>query len=125
MWLSDHRFADFVKEKWPANNNDIIAKTESFTKELKIWNREIFGKIQKNKKILIARLNGTQKALELGPNPYLSNLNVQLQDDFQNSVQQEEMYWLQKSLEKWHVQGDRNTSFFHLSTIVKRRRKKI
>lgn len=35
------------------------------------------------------------------------------------------MIWFQKSREKWVVHGDRNTTFFHASTIVRRRRTRI
>lgn len=35
------------------------------------------------------------------------------------------MLWAQKSREKWFKNGDRNASYFHLSTVVRRRRNKI
>ena len=33
--------------------------------------------------------------------------------------------WALKSQINWTVQGDRNTSFFHLSTLVRRKRNRI
>lgn len=35
------------------------------------------------------------------------------------------MIWFQKSREKWVALGDRNTQYFHTSTIIRRRRNKI
>ncbi|VVA23745.1 PREDICTED: Transposon TX1, partial [Prunus dulcis] len=35
------------------------------------------------------------------------------------------MFWLQKSRNTWLKEGDRNTKFFHLSTIIRRRRNKL
>lgn len=35
------------------------------------------------------------------------------------------MIWFQKSREKWIAFGDRNTKFFHTSTIIRRRRNRI
>ncbi|KAL8162848.1 hypothetical protein V2J09_014337 [Rumex salicifolius] len=39
--------------------------------------------------------------------------------------EQEETLWFHKSREKWVALGDRNTSFFHMSTIIRRRRNGI
>lgn len=40
-------------------------------------------------------------------------------------LEQEEVLWFQKSWEKWCVHGDRNTKFFHMSTIIRRKRNRV
>jgi len=40
-------------------------------------------------------------------------------------LQQEELFWYQKSREKWVQCGDRNTKFFHTMTMARRKRNKI
>ena len=35
------------------------------------------------------------------------------------------MLWFQKSRGKWCVHGDRNTKFFHMSTIIRRKRNRV
>ncbi|CAA7029675.1 unnamed protein product [Microthlaspi erraticum] len=40
-------------------------------------------------------------------------------------LEQEEMIWFQKSREKWIPLGDRNTRFFHTSTVIRRQRNRI
>lgn len=45
--------------------------------------------------------------------------------DFEEVLEQEEIIWFQKSREKWIAHGDRNTKFFHTSTIIRRRRNRI
>lgn len=40
-------------------------------------------------------------------------------------LEKEEIVWFQKSREKWVAHGDRNTKFFHTSTIIRRRRNRV
>lgn len=71
------------------------------------------------------RLAGIQRNLELGPNPFLSNLNRHLQKDYEGILLQEECYWKQKSRDNWIALGDRNTSYFHASTTINKGRRWI
>ena len=50
-----------------------------------------------------------------------ASLNLEL-DDW---LEREDLKWKQKSRELWAKEGDRNTRFFHLSTLVRRRRNRI
>jgi len=40
-------------------------------------------------------------------------------------LSQEEDLWALKSQINWMIQGDRNTSFYHVSTLVRRKRNQI
>lgn len=42
-----------------------------------------------------------------------------------NIRDREAIYWKQKFREKWIQDGDSNTKFFHLATMIRRRRNKI
>ncbi|KAF7129689.1 hypothetical protein RHSIM_Rhsim10G0093500 [Rhododendron simsii] len=48
-----------------------------------------------------------------------------LEDNLAKAWEKEELYWKQKSHQKWLQFGDRNTSFFHASTVARRRRNHI
>ena len=40
-------------------------------------------------------------------------------------LNQEEELWALKSRENWMIQGDRNTNFYHVSTLIRRKRNQI
>uniref|UniRef100_A0A2N9F8F6 RNase H type-1 domain-containing protein n=1 Tax=Fagus sylvatica TaxID=28930 RepID=A0A2N9F8F6_FAGSY len=77
------------------------------------------------KKRILARMNGAQNALALNPTESLSRLERSLREEFSSILQIEEEFWALKSRVGWVVDGDRNTKFFHTSTIIRRRFNKI
>jgi len=48
-----------------------------------------------------------------------------IQQEYNDVLKQEEILWYQKSRENWVKLGDRNTSFFHTQTLVRRKRNKL
>ena len=77
------------------------------------------------KKRLMARLNGIQRAMAITPSASLLDLEKNLLLELDNVLSQEGELWALKSRVNWSIQGDRNTSFFHMSTLVRRKRNKI
>ena len=96
-----------------------------FVVRAKKWNCEVFENLSAKKRIILARLHGTQKALANNPNEFLLELEQQLISDYSLILIQEEKYWALKSRLNIATFGDCNTSFFHVSTLVRRYRKKI
>lgn len=97
----------------------------NFTVLVKQWNMNEFGNIFARKKRLLARINGTQKALSNGPNHFLIQLEKGLIAEYNLILRQEEEFWALKSRVNWAINGDRNTTFFHVSTLVRRHKNKI
>lgn len=125
MWMLHQGFKDFVSAIWNNSNGNAMCKTISLTKALTDWNKEVFGNIFQQKKILMARLDGTQRSLCKRTVPFLVELEKKLLGDLNVILEQEELFWLQKSRNILLKEGDKNTKFFHLSTVVRRRRNKI
>ena len=90
-----------------------------------MWNKEVFGNVFHKKSRLEARIKGTQHALASNPNQFLINLGRTLLEEYNLILQQEHDLWATKSRYNWAILGDRNTSFFHTSAIVRRKRNRI
>ena len=96
-----------------------------FVDRVKKWNMEVFGNIFAKKRRVLARLNGVQKAIAKNPNDFLLNLESQLSSEYSLILMQEEEFWALKSRLNAASFRDQNTSFFHISTVVRRHRNKI
>ncbi|KAF7823597.1 reverse transcriptase [Senna tora] len=98
---------------------------QPFYEDVKVWNRKVFGNIFEEKCKLYARLQGIQRQLDMGPSKSLNILQTQLWNEYEDTLNQEELFWKQKSRCQWIIEGDRNTRFYHTSTMIRRRRNKI
>lgn len=81
----------------------------------------MFGNITYKKHQLLNRLYGIAHSRSSGWNPYLVRLQRDLWGDYEQVLYQEEVMWLQKSRCKWFKQGDKNTMYFHSTTVFKRK----
>ncbi|KAL2899374.1 hypothetical protein RDABS01_024456 [Bienertia sinuspersici] len=123
-WLTHEKFQDLMKESWDSNA-PLIPHLKDFSNKLQDWNKEVFHNIFRQKRVLLARINGIQKSLCERRNSSLMKLENVLRRELDEVLKQEELFWYQKSRVTWLKDGDRNTTFFQLSTIVRRWRNKI
>ncbi|CAA7017011.1 unnamed protein product [Microthlaspi erraticum] len=98
-WLTHPSFKELLIASWdPAiDTRRALNKLEAV---LRKWNREVFGDVQKQRE-------------------------AEMLKEFDTVREQEELIWAQKARETWIAHGDRNTTFFHTSTIIRRRRNRI
>ena len=114
MWLKHHDLNQVVTASWNYNHLNFSEKLELLACKLRDWNDQVFGHLQQRKKKVLARLNGVQRALCNKANPFLVNLERDLQDEFCQIMDQEELLWMQKSRVNWR---DKNSKFFHMTTL--------
>jgi len=84
------------------------------------WNREVFSNLFCRKQKTWARLEGIEKRLSAGGPRHLLNLETKLRKDLTVILNQIETFWFQKSRMEAICDGDRNTRYFHINTIIRR-----
>ncbi|KAK3021135.1 hypothetical protein RJ639_045908 [Escallonia herrerae] len=86
------------------------------------WNLSHFGNVQSNIKLLLEAIDQIQKEVPNHANlAREANLHITLDEE----LKKEESMWMEKSKYQKILEGYLNTRFFHLTTIVRRRRNAI
>lgn len=123
-WLKHSGFKELLANSW---NGELT--TPDALKGLQVtlqkWNSEIFGDIQKRKDKLSLDIKVVQDQLDLHQTNILIQKEEELLKELYVVLEQEEILWFQKSREKWVALGDRNTKFFHMSTVIRRSKNRI
>ncbi|KAL8144000.1 hypothetical protein V2J09_017032 [Rumex salicifolius] len=123
-WLKHPAFSSFIKDKWRSLLDTPDAM--SFLHwDIRIWNKQVFGSIQVRNQKLMEQLLDIQLQISNIPTDHLINEEALCNDELALVLEQEEILWLQKSRESWLTLGDRNTSFFHVMSVIKRNRNKV
>ena len=121
-WLQHNEFKDLLLASW----NRVIDTREALKRlgvKIKQWNKEVFRNVQKRKEILVMEITKVQQQIDQNHTEELLVKEGELLKEFEIVLKHEELIWFQKSQEKWVAHGDRNTKFFHMSTIIRRRNK--
>uniref|UniRef100_A0A2N9FE83 CCHC-type domain-containing protein n=1 Tax=Fagus sylvatica TaxID=28930 RepID=A0A2N9FE83_FAGSY len=125
IWLSHPEFPTVVDKAWAAPCPNLSSTFDLFTSLVTTWNKNTFGNIFQRKKRTLARITGMQVALATNPSEASARLEKSLRMEYGNILKLEEDFWALKSRVGWVVEGDRNTKFFHTTTLVRRRYNKI
>lgn len=65
--------------------------------EVRAWNKEVFGNIQKRKHRALVRLGDIQRALKTHSSRNLLLLEATIKNEFELTILKEELLWSQKS----------------------------
>lgn len=123
-WLSHDGFKELLRTSWDPS----ITTPQTLAglhDTLRRRNREVFGEINTRKEKLLGEIKEVQDLLALVHTEDLLEKEKILLQMFETLLEQEEMLWFQKSREKFIELGDRNTTFFHTSTVIRRRHNSI
>ncbi|KAL8161932.1 LOW QUALITY PROTEIN: hypothetical protein V2J09_013421, partial [Rumex salicifolius] len=116
MWLSHPDCWGLIDRKW-LRDESTPATLSNLQRVFKQWNREIFGNLFFRKDKILRRMQGIDLALANGGPYRLHRLQYKLWSEFELILLQEELFWYQRARSNWIKCGDRNTTFFHTSTI--------
>ena len=127
MWTKDESSKEVKESAWQTRVDGpqslkLAKKLEATRRDLKRWNKSCLGSSREKIKELeqkiaqIQSLEATKENLEL---------EVSLSLELDEWLVREDLKWKQKSREIWIREGDQNTRFFHLSTLIRRMRNYI
>ncbi|KAG7593406.1 Reverse transcriptase domain [Arabidopsis thaliana x Arabidopsis arenosa] len=118
-WTSKPEFLEIIKEGWckddAAGYRALMHRLANCRKSIARWKRVSNQNSKKRIDHLRQRLD--EEGMKTQPNRSLLQM---LKWELAEAYREEELYWKQKSRERWLKEGDRNTKFFHGS--VQRRR---
>ena len=108
-WVSHNQFEEFLTRKWHSLY-PLMLNLRHLASDLTLWNKDVFGNLYARKRKLWNRIVGIQRLLGAGSSRHLLNLERKLHRELDQTLDQIETLWFQKSRLERIRDGDRNTN---------------
>ena len=121
MWLKVEGFKDLIRSWWRgmevrgSASFRLAVKMKVIKQNLKVWNREVFGRLDCNKCLALQQVDFWDRVESE------RSLTVEETELKKEVKELEEIHWRQLSREVWLRERDRNTGFFHRMENAHRR----
>ncbi|CAH9101516.1 unnamed protein product [Cuscuta epithymum] len=130
MWVKHDSFMGFVQEKWAAiqtggGMRGLVNKLQALKKELKVWNKEIFGNIFDEIKRCENEVLEAEKEFQNNPNDTTRESWFHKKGLLTQKYKLERKFWKQKAHLHWLKEGDNNNHFFHSFVQIRKRKQCI
>ncbi|XP_024010299.1 uncharacterized protein LOC112085326 [Eutrema salsugineum] len=123
-WIGKPGFKETVVSGWGPfdefSRRDFHQKVTQCRKNISIWKKSN----PSNSERMIEELKNQLDLAQDDENTTLEEIE-EIRRKLCVALREEEMFWQQKSREKWHKDGDKNTKFFHALTKQRRARNRI
>jgi hypothetical protein len=130
--LKNPEFYHLVEKIWtkPCRAKSCIDKIQQklkmFKQFFKGWGFSLQGELRKKRKEFQIELTELERIEEeIGLNSIQLDRKVWLLCENLKSLEHEELYWYERSHEKWLLQGDSNTTYFHKCANGRKRKNQI
>jgi hypothetical protein len=131
MWTRHPDCKDLVVSTW---NTNVVGcpmyilsqKLKLLKSRLKVWNKESFGNVDDAVRTAEQTLHNIQNNIQAsGPTDALLIEEKNVHGMLEEALNRQEMFWQEKAKINWHLNGDRNTKYFHRLVKIKNTTKTI
>lgn len=121
MWFNNEECVEVIKNRWLKSKNDtdiaMVRTLKYLSKDLMKWNKTKFGNVKRS---ISETRSEIERIRSLEPNDTNILAELDLTKKCENLLDREENVKATTIKEIW-TKGDKNTKYFHSSTIHKRK----